>query len=314
MDLAAGVDFGGSSVKVGLVDRKGGVHARETIQIDPRASFEAILDPVVRGLRRLVGTIGKGSSLAAVGIGTPGFTDTVTGVLVGGCENIPRLRGNSIQAFLADAMGVPGFADNDATVAAAGELLFGAGRKYRNFVLITLGTGIGGGFVLDGRVYRGARGFAAEIGHLCADPNGVWCNCGSRGCLEQYASGPAMVRLYTEKAKKRGAELPARALTPKDVVDRASGGDALARDTIEEAGRFLAQAFGTILNLLNLEACIVGGGISQAGEIVLEPIRRHLGDHCWPLIASGVQVVTAELLNDAGILGAAAQAFERLER
>ena len=314
MDLAAGVDFGGSSVKVGLVDRKGGIHARETIEIDPRASFEAILDPVVRSLRRLVGTIEKGGSLAAVGIGTPGFTDTVTGVLVGGCENIPRLRGNSIQAFLADALGVPGFADNDATVAAAGELLFGAGRKFRNFVLITLGTGIGGGFVLDGRVYRGARGFAAEIGHLCVDPNGVWCNCGSRGCLEQYASGPAMVRLYGEKARKRGAELPSRALTPKDLVDRASGGDALARDTIEESGRFIAQAFGTILNLLNLEACIVGGGISQAGEIVLEPIRRHIGDHCWPLIASGVQVVTAELLNDAGILGAAAQAFERLER
>jgi glucokinase len=314
MDLAAGVDFGGSSVKVGLVDRKGTIHARETVTIDARASFEAILDPVVRGLRRLIGSMEKGGSLAAVGIGTPGFIDTVTGILVGGCENIPRLRGNSIQAFLGDALGVPGFGDNDATTAAAGELLFGAGRKYRDFVLITLGTGIGGGLVLDGKVYRGARGFAAEIGHLCVDPNGVWCNCGSRGCLEQYASGPAMVRVYSEKASKRGVELPATALTAKDVVDRATAGDALARDTIEEGGRFIAQAFGSMLNLLNLEACIVGGGISQAGEIVLEPIRRHLADHCWPLIASGVQVVTAELLNDAGILGAAAQAFERLER
>jgi glucokinase len=314
MDLAAGVDFGGSSVKVGLVDRRGGIHARETIEIDPRASFEGILEPVVHGLRRLAAGIEKGSSLRTVGIGTPGFTDTGTGVLVGGCENIPRLRGNSIQGFLADALGVPGYADNDATVAAAGELLFGAGRKYRNFVLVTLGTAIGGGLVLDGKVFRGARGFAAEIGHLCVDPNGVWCNCGSRGCLEQYASGTAMVRLYAEKAKKRGAELPGRALTPKDIVDRAGTGDPVARDTIEEAGRFLAQAFGTILNLLNLEACIVGGGVSRAGEILLEPVRRHLADHCWPLIGQGVEVVTAQLLNDAGIVGAAAQAFERLER
>jgi glucokinase len=314
MDLAAGVDFGGSSVKVGLVDRRGGIHARETIEIDPRASFEGILEPVVRGLRRLAAGIEKGSSLRAVGIGTPGFTDTVTGVLVGGCENIPRLRGNSIQGFLSDALGVPGFADNDATVAAAGELLFGAGRKYGNFVLVTLGTAIGGGLVLDGKVFRGARGFAAEIGHLCVDPNGVWCNCGSRGCLEQYASGTAMARLYTEKTLKRGGDRAARPVTPKDVVDRATAGEAAARDTIEEAGRFLAQAFGTILNLLNLEACIVGGGVSRAGEILLEPVRRHLPDHCWPLIGQGVEVVTAQLLNDAGIVGAAAQAFERLER
>lgn len=314
MDLAAGIDFGGSSVKVGLVDRQGGVHARETIEIDAQGSFEAILDLVLAGLRDLDARLPGAHRLAAVGICTPGFTDAATGVLLSGCQNIPSLRGRSMPEFFQKKTGVPGFADNDATVAAAGELLFGAGRSFRNFVMLTLGTGVGGGFVLDGKVFRGSRGFAGEVGHICVDPHGVWCSCGSRGCMEQYASGPAMVRLYTEKAAKRSLTPPARPVTARHIVDWAAAGDPLACDTIEEAGQFLAQGLGTILNLLDLEACIIGGGISGGGETVLAPIRRHLADHCWPMIAQGVRVVAAELLNDAGILGAAAQAFERLER
>ena len=248
----------------------------------------------------------------AIGIGTPGFIDKDTGTLLGGCENIPSLQGRSVQQYLEGEFGIPSFADNDATCAAAGELAFGAGRNFRNFIFVTLGTGIGGGFVLDGKVFRGARGFAGEIGHLCIDPNGLWCNCGSRGCFEQYASGPALVRIYAEKRHKRGMGA-GEELSARDVVDRARAGDRLAIDTLEDAGRWIAQAFGTLLNLLNLEACIVGGGISHAGEILLEPVRRHLPDYTWALVGKGVEIVLAELRNDAGILGAAAQALERLE-
>jgi glucokinase len=310
MDFAAGVDFGGSSVKAGLVDRQGALRARQTVPIEPRAAFEEVLAPVVAAIAAMRGSLGAGDRLVAVGVGTPGFTDT-DGVLVGGCENIPRLKGNAVGRHLGAALGVPGFADNDATVAAAGELLFGAGRGIRNFVLATVGTAIGGGLVLDGRVFRGARGFAAEIGHVCVDPAGLWCNCGSRGCLEQYASGSAISRVYAEKTAKRGAK---ETLTPRDVASRAAAGDPLAVDTFDEAGRWLAQGFGTILNVLNLQACIVGGGVSQAGEVLLGPVRRHLPDFCWPQIGEGVTVLAAGLLNEAGIAGAAAQAFERLER
>ncbi|HVP17462.1 MAG TPA: ROK family protein, partial [Spirochaetia bacterium] len=129
---------------------------------------------------------------------------------------------------------------------------------------------------------------------------------------EQYASGTAIARIYAEKIRKRGIPVP-DILTPKDVVDRAVAGDRLAADTLEEAGAWMAQAFGSILNILDLEACIVGGGVSQAGDIILEPVRRRLPDHCWAQIGEGVKVVAAELRNDAGILGAAAQALERLE-
>jgi glucokinase len=312
MELAAGIDFGGTSAKIGLVDRAGRILARAHVSMDAGESFEGIVGPVARTLRELIERDATGAMVSTIGICTPGFVDKSDGNLIGGVNNIPSLRHRSVQGYLQEAFGIPAFADNDATSAAAGELAFGAGRRFSNFVLITIGTAIGGGLVFDRRVYRGWKGFAGEIGHICVSPNGLWCNCGSRGCFEQYASGTAILRVYGEKLHKRGIECP-DCHSPKDVVERARAGDRLAVDTLEEAGGWIAQAFGTLLNVLNLEACLVGGGVSEAGDMLLEPVRRHLADHCWSQIGEGVEVLAAELGNDAGILGAAAQAFERLQ-
>jgi glucokinase len=337
MDLAAGIDFGGSAAKIGLVDRAGTILARCAVSMDPRETFEGIVAPVERSLRSLLrergaatGKAGEGGAaergatqgapapagtrdrLAVIGIGTPGFIDKKEGVLIGGCENIPSLQRRSVQQHLAGLFSVPAFADNDGTCAAAGELAYGAARGRSHFALITVGTGIGGGLVLGGKVYRGWRGFAAEIGHLCVVPRGLWCSCGSRGCFEQYASGPAIARAYSEMRRTRGWTEDAP-VTPKDIVARAAAGDECAVEALDEAGRWIAQAFGSILNILDLEACIVGGGISEAGESLLGPVRRHLPDHAWPQILDRVEVLAAGLRNDAGILGAAAQAWERLD-
>ncbi len=311
MQLAAGIDFGGTSAKLGLVDRAGKILARTQLVMDPSLSFEGIVDPVARALRELMDRDARGGTVCAIGIGTPGFIDKSDGRLIGGCNNIPSLQDRSVQDYLAAAFSVPAFADNDATSAAAGELIFGAGRSFSNFVLITVGTAIGGGLVLDGRIHRGWRGFAGEIGHLCVNPRGLWCDCGSRGCFEMYASGKAIVRVYCEKVRKRGG-VPSLARDTRAVVELAKSGDRMALDTLEETGEWIAQAFGSLMNILDLEACLVGGGVSEAGEMLLEPIRRRLPDHCWPQIGNGVKVLAAELRNDAGILGAAAQAFERL--
>jgi len=311
MELSAGIDFGGSSAKIGLVDERGRIIARAGVIMDPAESFEEIVSPVAGGLKRLLAAQGPEAHLSVIGIGTPGFIDKAAGMLIGGCDNIPALQHRSVQEYLAHYFQTPTFAENDATSAAAGELAFGAGRAFSHFILITLGTAIGGGLVLGGRVYRGWRGFAGEIGHLCMSPGGLWCGCGSRGCFEQYASGTAIARIYTEKMNKRGATEDGR-VTAKIVVQRAIGGDVIARDTLEEAGRWIAQAFGGILNTLDLQACIVGGGVSEAGDMLLEPIRRNLPDFTWPQVSRDVRVLAAELGNDAGILGAAAQATERL--
>ena len=313
MDLAAGIDFGGTSAKIGLVERTGRIRARARVTMDARESFEGIVEPVAESLRGLMAGDAPGETLITIGIGTPGFIDKTEGILVGGCNNIPSLQRRSVQRYLSEAFEVPAFAENDATSAAAGELAFGAGRSYSNFVLITVGTAIGGGLVLGGKVHRGWRGFAGEIGHICVNRDGLWCNCGSRGCFEQYASGTAIARVYSEKLRKRG-DNPDSSLSARDVVERGKAGDPCARDTLEEAGMWIAQAFGTLLNVLDLQACIVGGGVSDAGEMLLEPIRRHLPDHCWSQVGNGVKVLAAELRNDAGILGAAAQAYERLLR
>jgi glucokinase len=311
MDFAAGIDFGGSSAKVALVDRSGRIASKDSLVMNPRETFEGIVEPVAGCLRELVRKQGAEDRLVTIGIGTPGFIDKNEGVLLGGCENIPSLQHRSVQQYLAESFAVPAYAENDATAAAAGELAFGAGRNFSHFVLITIGTAIGGGLVMEGKVMRGSRGFAAEIGHLCVNPGGLRCVCGSRGCFEQYASGTAIATNYVAKIRKRGRAHDEKT-TSRDVVDKARAGDRLAIDVLEEAGKWIAQAFGSMLNLLDLEACIVGGGVSEAGELLLEPIRRHLPDHCWPQIYNGVKVVAADLRNDAGILGAAALAFERL--
>lgn len=310
VEFAVGVDFGGTSAKVGLVGRGGEILGRDLVEIDPRADFRHIVDPVADRIRALVRRSVPGGRPLAVGLGTPGFVDSRTGVVMSGAENIPALKGNSVAAALGEALGLPAFADNDATCAAAGELCFGAGKSLRHFALVTLGTGVGGGLVLDGRVYRGSRGFAGEIGHICLDPGGLWCNCGSRGCLEQYASAPAIARIFREKLGKRERE--AWEPTAKDVFQRAAQGDPEARDAVEEAARSLAQAFGTLLNVLNLEAFLIGGGVSQAGEQLCAPVRRHLPDFTWPTLARETRILTAALLNDAGLLGAAATAYDRI--
>jgi len=303
----AGIDLGGTSAKIGIVDRKGAVVARTRVAIDARASFERIVEPIAEGLAGLIAEAG-GEGPAGIGYCCPGFVDPASGSVVGGSENIPGMAGRSAAAYLAERIGAPAWADNDATCAAAAELAYGAGRPFGSFLLVTVGTGIGGGLVLGGRVWRGARGFAGEIGHVSLDPGGPACPCGSRGCLEQYASGPAIVRAWKELAGSRART----AASPLDVARLAADGEPEALAAFAAAGRALAQAVGGVINLLDIQACIVGGGVADAGDVLLEPLRRELRTFAYPLLAEGFRVAAAELGNDAGLLGAAALAWERL--
>ncbi len=309
MKYFAGVDLGGSSAKIGLVDPSGNILKQDRVSINARSQFVNIMTLISHLLEELHNdTPGE---LAAIGIGAPGFIESQTGILLAGARNIPNLRGNSLTDFFKDKFNVPVFADNDATCAAAGELEFGIGKKYKNFVLLTLGTGIGGGLVLNGKVFRGSRGFAGEIGHVCLDPGGVWCNCGSRGCFEQYASAPAILRNYKEKCKKRGSRFPEN-ISTKDIFQLAGKGEKCAEAAVEEAASAIARVLGICINLLNLEACIIGGGVSRAGDILLKPVTDKIDDFAWSHLRKDVEIHIAQLQNNAGLLGAAAQVLERL--
>jgi glucokinase len=310
-----GIDFGGTAAKIGIVDEKGNLKATDRLEISAAEGYDDIFGKVAKKIRNRCGKLGV--SLAGIGIGSPGFIDRSEGRVLQGSENLPAFKNRSLVQYLSDEFALPVFADNDANCAAAGELKFGVGVGYESFLMITLGAGVGGALVLDGRIFRGTRGLAGEIGHICLDSQGPFCTCGSRGCFEQYASASAIERSYLEKCGKRVPGLVeatgAESATAEMVFQRASQGDACAIEVVRETGRHIARVFGNLVNVFNPEACIIGGGISAAGEELLEPVTEYIADFTWPLPLSNVKIHTAALQNDAGILGAAAQCLERLE-
>jgi glucokinase len=311
-----GVDFGGTAAKIGIVDETGELFGTERLEISAGQSYDDIFGMVAHCIRRRCRELDVG--ITAIGIGSPGFIDRNEGRVLQGSENLPVFKNRSLIKYLREDFMLPVFADNDANCAAAGELKFGIGVGYDSFVMITLGAGVGGALVLEGRVFRGTRGLAGEIGHLCMDAQGPFCSCGSRGCFEQYASASAIARSYREKVAKRGSGAsldPAgkRSITAETVFQRAKAGDPSAGEVVRETAGYIARVFGNLVNIFNPQACIIGGGISAAGKELLQPVREYIADFAWPLPLQGVKIHKAALQNEAGVLGAAAQCLERLE-
>ncbi len=303
--IIAGLDFGGTAVKVGLITAEGSVLAKTEMAFDPTKSFESIVDSAGETVKSL--QTSAQVELGAVGISTPGYARPDSGILINGTNNVPALKGRSLPAALGERLRLPAFIDNDGTCAAVGELLFGAGRRYHNFVLITVGTGIGGGVVIDRRVVTGRDGLPPEIGAICLDPYGPVNYSGIPGTFERLACASGIVEIYRSECSGTPVEISA-----KDVFQWAASGDAAAAATVDRVARYIAQAFGIMINLLNLEACILGGGISKAGNPLLEAVRRHLPSYSWPMLHRNTRVLLARLGNDTGMIGAATMAAQRL--
>lgn len=303
--VIAGLDFGGTAIKIGLIAADGRVVSKTTLAFDQTHSFEEIVARVCDAIQTLQSS--SRIELKALGISTPGYANPDSGVLIDGTQNVPALKNRSLPAALADCLGLPAFIDNDGTCAAVGELLYGAGSAMNSFVLITLGTGIGGGVVIDRRVVTGRAGLPPEIGAICLDPNGPVNYSGIAGTFEELAGATGIVKLYDAQNIERPGDL-----SPRQIFDRARSGDRAAAAAVDKVGRCIAQAFGIMINLLNLEACIIGGGISGAGQPLLEAVRRHLPLYTWPLLLRNAQVLLARLGNDAGMIGAAAMAAQRI--
>jgi glucokinase len=256
----------------------------------------------------------------AVGVGAAGLIDAGEGVL----RFSPNLawRDLPIAARVREALGLPCQVDNDANTAAYAEYRFGAGRGYRHMLLVTVGTGIGGGIVSDGRLFRGANGFAAEVGHIIVEPGGPLCGCGNRGCWEQVAAGRAIDRMGREEARehensilRRLADGDPEKVTGRLVSEAARRGDDAARHILSEAGRRLGEGIAGLVNVLDPQVVVVGGGAIVAGDLLLEPARASFRDAVeGPEFRPRVPLVAAELGNDAGAVGAAALALEELGR
>jgi glucokinase len=311
-DQALGIDVGGTKIAVFRCGRDGTIVARDTVPTpaeDPEATVATMIDVA----RRLVAP-----EVVAVGVGAAGIVDVNEGVL----RYAPNLawRELPVARLVREALSLPCQVDNDANVAAWGEYRFGAGRGYRHMLLVAVGTGIGGGIVAGGRLFRGAHGFAAEIGHVVVEPGGPQCGCGNRGCWEQVASGHAVARLgRTAAAEHPGSALARLAggaggkVTGEMVTEAAMGGDQTAVDILGEVGRRLGQGIAGLVNVLDPQVVVVGGGVVAARELLLEPARKAYADAVEgrdhrPV----VPIVAAELGNDAGAVGAAALALEEL--
>jgi glucokinase len=304
--LTIGVDVGGTKIAAGLVDEKGELGARarrETPSQDPDAITATIVD-VTRELAAQ-------QKVDAVGIGSAGFVDSGRSRVL----FAPNLawRDVPVRDRVAQATGLPTVVENDANAAAWGEFQFGAGEDVNDMVLLTIGTGVGGGFVLDGAIYRGAHGVAAEVGHMRVVPDGHLCGCGLRGCLEAYASGTALVREARSAANLPSAErLLAMAggnphdLTGPMVTAAATDGDELAIVLIAQVGRWLGEAMGSFTALFDPAVFVIGGGVCEAGDLLLVPAEEALRKH---ITGRGhrpePEVRLATLGNDAGIIGAA---------
>ncbi len=309
---ALGLDVGGTKILAVRADATGTVLDRAQ-EPTPADDQEATLEAMAAVARRLLTP-----QVRAVGVGAAGMVEAGTGVL----RFAPNLawRDVPIASRMLDALGLACLVDNDANVAAFGELRFGAARGYRHVLLVTVGTGIGGGIVVDGRPFRGAHGFAAEIGHVVVDPLGPPCGCGNRGCFEQMASGAAIGRLGREAARaapsSRLVELAGGdpdAVTGEVVTRAAAEGDPEATQVLARVGAWLGVGIAGLVNVLDPEAVVVGGGAMAAGELLLGPAREAFrGAVEAPERRPPVPLVPAELGPEAGAIGAAALALEEL--
>jgi glucokinase len=298
MHHAIGVDIGGTTIKVGRMTEAGRVLARRRIPLDPAMPFADFARAMGDEIAAL---IAAGPTPATIGVGVPDYPDPETGGMMRDVPNCPPLTGGSLRHVFSQRFGLPVAIGNDGVCAAQGELSCGAGRAFKRFAVITLGTGIGGGVVIDGQIIEGPNGLPPEIGAICLDPSRTDLPDGVPGAFEYLASAKALLLRYRA--------LSGTAADAHTVFDRAKVGEPLACRVVDEQARWIAQAIGMMSNLLNLEAVILGGGLSLAGDFLLDMIRPHLGGFYWTPFGRPPALLLAETRNDAGIIGAAALGF-----
>ncbi len=305
-----GVDIGGTNIKIALVDFEGKIVYSNTIPTHAELGYEAGINNIKQAIKELIAQTNIDSkTLEAIGFGLPGQIDYKEGI-VKNLPNIPGWVNIPLAKIIEDEFSIPTRLDNDVRCAALAELNFGAGKNCENLICITVGTGIGSGIILNGKIVRGCANAAGEIGHIKMSLNdGPLCGCGDYGCFEAYASGPAIVALAKEYIKGgKSAKYKEMAndgiITPYIVAQAALQGDSVSIQIFKQIGKIIGVGLSSVVNLLNPQKIIIGGGVADAGEILLDPIRKTILDRAMPIQASSVEIVPAQLANTAGVIGA----------
>lgn len=312
-----GVDLGGTNIVVGLLPVEGGeVLGLRTLPTDSHRGPKFVVDRIVSMIEGaiaevLTATGGSRDEVAGVGIGSPGPLNRHEGVVV----NTPNLgwRNFPLRDLISNAVNLPASLDNDANCATYGEWWLGAGRDVDTLVGLTLGTGIGGGIVLNGRIYHGISDVAGEIGHMTIDSTGRKCKCGNYGCLEAYASGPA-IALRAVEGIEAGADTMLvelvgdrlERITAATVYEGAVLGDPYATEVMKDTAKFLGAGVANIINILNPEMVVISGGVTRAGDHLFQPLRAEVRRRAFRSAEESCRIVSAELPGTAGVVGAAA--------
>ena len=315
-DFVVGIDIGGQSTKLGVVDARGEVLAQSVIKANPSNDAKVIIDELAAGVKSLIKSAGKEDQIRGIGVGAPNgnyYTGSIAFA-----PNLPWAANGEVPfaKMLSEACGgIPVALTNDANAAAVGEMTYGVAKGMKHFIMITLGTGVGSGIVIDGKVLYGADGFAGELGHTAAvRHNGRACNCGKSGCLEAYCSAIGVARTAREWLEASDEPSQLRLLeniTSKDVYEAAKEGDALAKRVFEFTGRLLGESLADFVAFSAPEAIVLFGGLARAKEFLYEPTLKAMNDNVLPLWKNKVRRLFSQLKeSDAAILGASALAWE----
>jgi len=293
--LSLGIDVGGTTIKAGLVTAQGEIIAEQVKKTIVDKGVETIINTITSLAKELIQEKDISlSDLQGVGVGIPGYINYDEGRVI----LAPNLKWRDVpfKKLLEQEFKVPVFLDNDVNAAALGEQYFGAGKGIDDFVMLTVGTGLGGALVLKGEVYRGTLGLAGEVGHMVVQDNGLLCGCGQRGCLETLTSASAII--------KQAREAGLKVTKAKEVFNLAHEGEVKAQKIVQVSAYYLGLGISNLVNLLNPQRVIIGGGVSKAGDILFKPVSQTVERLCLNTIGSQVEIISAKLGNKAGIIGA----------
>lgn len=317
-EVTVGIDIGGTNTKYGVVDREGYVHHQGNIPTTQFEAFQDYFDAMADALRECIQLLPSSLKIAGIGIGAANGN-----YYTGNIERATNLRWKGVlplAKMFREEFGVPCVLTNDANAAAVGEMIYGNAKKMKDFVVITLGTGLGSGFVCSGVLLNGHHGIAGEVGHTSVNPNGRYCNCGKRGCLETYVSATGIKRTvyklladHLEPSELRGISFDN--LNTKMITEAAHRGDVVAREAFEYTGRILGMKLAETVVHTDPEAIFLFGGLSMAGDLIFKPTQRHMEENLMPLFRGKIKILPSALTNQAApILGASSLVWDYLDK
>lgn len=313
---AIGIDVGGTKIAAGLVNRDGDILERHTSFAHSEKEPEFVVDAIERTYRVITQRSQvDASDIEAVGLGFPGNTNGPAGLVLV-CSNLPAWDHVPLRDIVAERIGVPVILENDANLCAVGEHRYGAGRGTRNMCYVTFSTGYGIGIIINGELYVGNTGTAGELGHVVVEIGGPPCTCGKNGCIMSYASGIGLSRMAYEKIES-GADTLLREMAPTDgrrftgevVAEAARLGDKAAGEILQTVGYYCGVGLSMIVEIINPELIVVGGGLTRVGSMLMDPARAAMREHTQPELWDSVRVAPWQLGDDLGIIGAAAKVF-----